>query len=153
MEQKRNRHNANKDSTYMFADENAERQKKRMNLRKKKRRNKRITETAIIITIFIAFVFAAVLIIKGVAGNENIQGTWSVDTVTVYEFGEDGKGALVLPTGRYEFVYTVDKKTEALSINFKKENVTDVSYIYKLDGDTLVLSVDNNEYTLTKVNK
>lgn len=153
MDKKRNRHNANEDLTYMFADDNAERRKKRSNLRKKKRRNKRITETAIIITIFIVFVFAAVLIIKGVGGSGNIKGTWSVDTITVYEFGDDGKGALVLPTGRYDFVYTVDKKAETLSIDFEKENVTDVSYTYKLDGDTLILSVDNNEYKLTKENK
>ncbi len=79
-----------------------------------------------------------------------LLGLWSVDGVTKYRFEQDSRGDLVLPTADYPFTYTIEDGV--IHIDFKNDTLTDASYEFILDGDTLTLDdcASTAQYTLTR---
>lgn len=119
--------------------------------REKLRRKRRRQAGAVIILFLAVLVLGIVLICRGCSTKHSIVGTWDYDTVTVYRFEKNGKGALILPNASYDFSYTVDN--DKISINFESEKATDSTYTYTVKGDKLTLTKDeasNTMYVLTK---
>ena len=81
-----------------------------------------------------------------------IKGFWSYDDVSCYEFGDGGRGALVLPDDRFDFTYTLDE--DKVSIDFDSKNARDITYTYKVSGSTLTLTESGGKsYELHKKEK
>ena len=97
--------------------------------------------------------FLIVLLISIFINRNPLAGKWNMDDVTVYEFGSDHKGALVLPSAEYEFSYKI--KENILYIDFVSDKAKDASYTYQIQGDTLTLEGGNETiqgtYVLKKV--
>lgn len=66
---------------------------------------------------------------------EDVQGSWTLDGVTTYEFSDDSTGALKTDTDDLMFSYTVEGNV--LSLDFENDSVNDASYACNIDGDTL----------------
>ena len=95
--------------------------------------------------ILIAFVFVVVslsLILFWALTRNPIQGEWSVDGVTTYEFYKNGKGSMVLPSAEYSFSYTIEE--DVLYIDFAYEGAKDAQYTFHVEGDSLILEGGNS---------
>ncbi len=68
---------------------------------------------------------------------EDIVGIWTIDGTTVYEFGEDGQGALVLPEHSYSFVYTIE--ADKLLLKFDNSSIGKVIFKIKPADDAIIL--------------
>ena len=98
-----------------------------------------------------ALIVVIVLLCKSCSLDNSITGEWGYDTVTVYRFDKDGKGALELPNGTYAFTYKTDG--EKISVDFENESATDSTYTYTVTEDTLTLvSEDGRTFAMKKVN-
>ena len=90
--------------------------------------------------------------------NNSLIGTYiySIDG-TKYEFKEDGSGSMSSKDFNFEYTYTTHQNI--LTIDFRAEEVHDVKYTYKIDGNELTLtSLEGTisvgkEYKLEKENK
>ena len=74
---------------------------RRVAIRRKRLRRKRIQRGIIALIILAVLIIGIVLICKGCSSGSSITRTWDYDTLTVYRFDKDGKGALELPNRRY----------------------------------------------------
>ena len=81
-----------------------------------------------------------------------LQGRWSMDDITIYEFQEGNQGKMILPSAEYEFTYQI--KDQSVSIDFAYEGAKDAKYIFEVEGDTLILEGGNDTtkgtYTLDR---
>ena len=124
---------------------------RRVAIRRKRLRRKRIQRGIIALIILAVLIIGIVLICKSCSSGSSITGTWDYDTVTVYRFDKNGKGALELPNGTYAFTYKTDG--EKLSVDFENESATDSTYTYTVTGDTLTLvSEDGRTFAMKKAN-
>lgn len=97
-----------------------------------------------------SLIVGIVLLFKSCSDNKSITGKWDYDTVTVYRFDKDGKGALELPNDIYAFTYKTDG--DKLSVDFENESATDSTYTYTVIKDTLTLvSDDGRTFAMKKV--
>lgn len=100
--------------------------------------------------VLMSLIIGIVLLCKSCSADNSISGKWDYDTVTVYRFDKDGKGALELPNDTYAFTYKTDG--DKLSIDFENESATDSTYTYTVTKDTLKLvSEDGRTFEMKKV--
>ena len=78
-----------------------------------------------------------------------LVGKWNYDDTTIYEFGEDGRGSLILPLNSYSFSYKDDNGT--LFIDFSDDTAEDKTYTYEISDDILLLTGDGTEYRFIRV--
>lgn len=90
--------------------------------------------------------------------NNSLIGTYIYNTDgTRYEFKEDGNGSMSSKEFNFEYTYTTQQNI--LTIDFLAEEVHDVKYTYKINGNELTLtSLEGTisvgkEYKLEKENK
>lgn len=126
--------------------------------RRRMRRNKRRLRIAFAALVILLLVSVILIIVKSCSSSGNyFVGKWHIDEVTGYEFDKDGKGALVLPSSRYDFAYTYDDNT--VKINFVSDMATDAEYYYTFTDDNKKLELKGKEgtysgtYQLIKENK
>lgn len=122
--------------------------RKAKRLRKQKRRKQLLFSIAILLAFFIVLSVTLVIIHQ----KNPLEGKWYMDEVTAYEFYDDGKGAMVLPSAEYEFTYSITDNN--LSIDFNYEGAKDAQYIFTIEGNTLTLEGGNTTtqgtYVLSK---
>lgn len=68
---------------------------------------------------------------------DKLEGTWSYDDVTVYEFDGKGKGSLILPSSQYAFKYQLKKNK--IHLDFESDRAKDSDYEYSVEGDQLTI--------------
>lgn len=110
----------------------------------------------IVISILVATVLAvSLLIVIFVKINPDldlIQGSWTYDQYTQYEFDGKGKGYMQLETERYDYTYRIAETK--LYIDFTNEAVRDCTYEFSIQGDVLTMTGEEGttrgQYTLTK---
>lgn len=97
----------------------------------------------------ILLIIGIILIVNAHNKTKPLIGRWSYDDATVYEFGEDGQGSLILPLNSYSFSYKEDNGT--LIIDFSDDMAEDKNYTYQVSGDTLLLiGNDGSEYQFVR---
>lgn len=102
----------------------------------------------------VVIVAAVVLIVLLISGSrpDALQGSYSVDDYTGYEFDGHGSGAMCLgESTRYEFTYTVEEDT--LTLDYEDTAITNAVYTFRLEGDKLIITSQNSDagtFTLTK---
>ncbi len=111
--------------------------------RYRKRRRSKIWILAVVIAAIMLFVFIRVSWLSG----DKLEGTWSIDEITSYQFDGNGKGALVLPDKTYEFLYAIEE--DQLRIDFINANARDFQYSFTIDGDYLILSGGEGKESIT----
>lgn len=99
--------------------------------------------------------FAALLLAESfINGEDELCGSWSPDSITVYKFDGKGSGSLNLPENSYPFTYEI--KDNSLKIDFESESARDITYSFTVKGGKLSLvSVEKGKeitYLLTKKN-
>lgn len=103
-------------------------------------------------TVILLIAFLVVLLIKTCSSKSPLKGKWNLDGITKYEFYDDVKGAMVLPSSIYEFTYKIEENK--VIIDFVAENANDAEYEFSVDGKTLTLTGGNKAtqgiYKLTK---
>ena len=124
---------------------------RRKKIRQRKLRIQRRIAAGVAFAILILII---VLIAKGCSGSKNdIVGTWSLDNLTVYHFEKDSTGAMLLSNSRYDYSFKV--KGENLHIDYKDDILVDGSYLFTVEGDTLILiggeGTSGATYELTRV--
>ena len=105
----------------------------------KKRERLAIALAAIAIVVILVVGF---LLIKSLRKDE-LFGTWSYDSITVYYFDGKGNGELQLPLGNYEFRYQITDGT--VSVDFVSEAAKDAQYAYEVQGNVLTLIGSNGQ--------
>lgn len=98
--------------------------------------------------LLLLLVSIALMIHSCVSANP-LVGNWKMDSMTSYEFYEDGQGALVVPRGKYPFAYTMED--DLLTIDFYDENAHDSQFTYQLDDNVLTLVGGNKDLKGTYV--
>lgn len=122
---------------------------RRLAAKRKRQLRKRIRTGIIALLVLAVLIIGIVLICKSCSADKSIVGTWDYDTVTVYRFDKNGKGALELPNGSYEFSYNIDE--DKLIIDFISESASDSTYTFYINNDALTLISDGNSYILKKI--
>ncbi|MCI8373092.1 MAG: hypothetical protein HFI75_12020 [Lachnospiraceae bacterium] len=79
------------------------------------------------------------------SGKDELEGTWDIDGVTVYQFDGEGSGVLLLPSAEYRFQYNL--QGQRLTIDFADQDAGDAEYEYKRKGDTLVFITGQGSHT------
>ena len=124
-----------------------EENKTRSKSRKKKKRKLPIF---IFFILVIAIVVCAIIYIpkikeqsKQAKLKKQLLGSWTTDGYTVYEFYEEGEGALKIPMADYVFSYTIDENK--VSIDFENEKSIDSDYEFSFEGKTydILLAIDS----------
>ncbi len=88
-------------------------------------------------------------VIKGGGRNASeVEGIWSLDGNTVYEFDGRGRGIMLTAVDNYTFVYSAENGD--LVVDFDIDDAMDARYTYTVSGDTLTLSRGGQEYKFTK---
>lgn len=120
--------------------------------RKKARRRRRI-RYCLFAAALIVIVLGILLCCKSCSSEKrSIVGAWDYDSVTIYRFDRNGKGALVLPYESYDFRYRIEEGK--LHIDFESEKATDASYDYIVDNDSLTLTkigASNEIYAFNRI--
>ncbi len=111
---------------------------------RKRRKRKNRTPLLLAVLAFILVVLVVLAVFLSSQDNNPIQGKWDMDGVTVYEFGDSGRGSLILPSAQYDFTYKISD--DDLQILFEYEGAKDAKYSFKVEGDTLTL-IGGNETT------
>lgn len=108
----------------------------------KRKKKKFLLKLGLIIfsLIFIMSIVGITLSLFSLKTKRAICGVWSYDTITVYQFEENGNGNLILPENRYPFTYQIDR--DLLFLDFEEENLTDITFQYSVNKNTL--SIINN---------
>ena len=120
-----------------------------------KSKNKDRKEEGKIKVLFILNIVVLIVIgIFYVANNkkkDNLEGNWSVDGITFFEFDGKGNGKLKVPTDEYKFSYTISHNE--VYLDYESDKATDSDYEYSFDGNKLVfkgIKATTGTYTLTK---
>lgn len=136
------------------------------NVRRMKRshRNKKKKSRIKIVVLLVLIVFAVIGIIflkpKKNSNQSNftaeekklvatLVGKWTTDGNTVYEFNEDGSGALIVPVANLPFTYKFENNQ--LFIDFENEDSDDTSYEYKIENNKLTMSNSNGIFEFNRV--
>lgn len=113
--------------------------RRRKKLREKKRRKRKRIITSFVVVILIILVALGIKLAFDRFYRDELEGTWTPDESTYYQFDGKGRGALIVQPSRYRFSYTY--KDGRLSIDFDSEKATDADYMVTLEGDELTLSI------------
>ncbi len=106
---------------------------------KRKKRNRIIRRSilgASCVVLFIVMVFC-------LTKRDDLKGVWNFDNVTLYRFDGNGKGAMVLPTSEYSFLYEINDNK--VFIDFEDENAQDYTYSFRIEKKKLFLSGGEGE--------
>lgn len=114
----------------------------------KKRKLKKKNILVLLCLILIISIVLIFLFLKKDKYINKIEGTWTTDNVTVYQFNDDNTGTLILPLKNYKFVYKIDEKS--LFIDFENEKSEDSEYTYTFEDDKLILEGKNGKFTFSK---
>lgn len=121
--------------------------------RTEERRNRTIPTGAWVIGLsilaVILLVVGIILIVNALKETDPLVGKWNYDDTTIYEFGEDGRGSLILPLNSYSFSYKDDNGS--LFIDFSDDTAEDKTYTYEISDDILLLTGDGTEYRFIRV--
>lgn len=103
--------------------------------RRRRRRRKLNPRFVVLMAILLAILIAIVFCIRSCGSKPAIVGRWDLDGTTVYEFREDGKGALILMNAEYEFHYEIEENN--VHIDFVDEGGLDADYTFELEDNLL----------------
>ena len=78
----------------------------------------------------------------------DLEGKWSLDDVTIYEFDGLGRGIMLTGVDNYTFLYSAEDGK--LCIDYDIDGGTDKEYDYTIDGDTLTPTSGSKTYVFTK---
>lgn len=102
--------------------------------RRRRRRRKRNPQTVILMALLVAaLIFVAIGLIR--YNRTTLEGRWDLDGTTVYEFNDDGTGALVLLNAEYEFSYEI--KDDVLTIDFLDDYALDARYTFTIEKNIM----------------
>jgi hypothetical protein len=120
--------------------------------RRRRRRRKLNPRFIALMAVLLAMLIGIALGIRS-CSKPKLTGRWNIDGTTVYEFGKNGKGALILMTARYEFHYEIDGDT--LKIDFIDDAALDAKYTFEVDKKVLFMTGGpgdaRSEYVLNKI--
>ena len=91
----------------------------------------------IIILFLLVIIIGIFIVIKNNNNKDNLEGSWTTDGVTIYEFNGKGNGVLKVPKEEYKFSYAVN--SDKLYIDFVSIKAKDSDYEYTLQNDILTL--------------
>ena len=123
----------------------------------RKKKKSKLLIFILLIIIIVVIVCSVIFISKPKENHEQnklekgLLGSWTTDGYTVYEFYEDGNGALKIPMSDYTFSYTIDENK--VSIDFENEKSIDSDYEFSFEDEKLILKGINKTsgtYTFTK---
>ncbi len=117
--------------------------------KKRKQSNGRLLVLLMGVCSLVLLVLSLILIIHSCTSRNPVVGSWKLDSMTTYEFYDDGKGALIVPKGNYSFTYTLDD--DKLSIDFHDENALDSEFVYEVEDDVLTMVGGNKAIKETYV--
>ena len=103
--------------------------------RRRRRRRKLNPRFVVLMAILLAILITIVFCIRSCGSKSTIVGRWDLDETTVYEFREDGKGALILMNAEYEFHYAIEENI--VHIDFVDEGCLDADYTFALEDNLL----------------
>lgn len=119
---------------------------------RRRRRRKLNPRFVALMAVLLAMLIGIALGIRS-CSKPKLTGRWDVDGTTVYEFGKNGQGALVLMTAQYEFHYEIDGDT--LKIDFIDDAALDARYTFEVDKNILFMTGGpgdaRSEYVLNKI--
>lgn len=119
----------------------------------RRRRRKLNPRFVIFVAGLLALSITMILVLRSCT-KPSIVGRWNLDGTTVYEFEEQGRGALVLMSGEYEFQYEIED--DILKIDFIDEIALDATYSFELQKDVLFLTGGpgdaKSQYALQRMN-
>ena len=78
-----------------------------------------------------------------------LVGKWTTDGNTVYEFNDDGSGALIVPVANLPFTYKFENNQ--LFIDFENEDSEDLFYTYEVTDTKLTLTSVNGTFEFSRV--
>ena len=113
---------------------------------KHSKKNKSNKRNILINNMFVKTIVLVIIIILISIGFKNfkknqideLQGTWTTDGVTIYEFDGKGEGNLKLPASEYKFIYSIDGNN--VHIDFENEKATDSDYSFVFEGNNMILN-------------
>lgn len=125
---------------------------KRAGSRNKHNAKKRMLR--ILVSAGVLLLFVGIICLRGCSEPSPVAGVWDLDGITSYEFKDNGKGKMILPSSEYQFKYDIEG--ELLRIDFEYEGARDAEYLFTATEDKLVLDGGNSftrgVYILTKQN-
>lgn len=134
------------------------RRMKRSHRNKKKKSRIRI----VVLVVLIVFAIIGIIIFKSKKNkNESnftaeekkvvatLVGKWTTDGNTVYEFNEDGSGAMIVPVANLPFTYKFENNQ--LFIDFENEDSDDTYYTYEVTETKLTLKSINGTFEFNRV--
>ena len=77
-----------------------------------------------------------------------LVGKWTTDGNTVYEFNEDGSGAMIVPVANLPFTYKFENNQ--LFIDFENEDSDDTYYTYEVTETKLTLKSINGTFEFNR---
>ena len=119
----------------------------------KSRHNKRKRNIAKFIFVLVFIIIIGFIIFSVIKGNkkDGLEGTWTVDGITNYEFDGKGNGKLKVPTNEYKFTYVL--QNNKIYMDYESDKATDSDYEYSLENGKLELKgikSTTGTFTLTK---
>ena len=77
-----------------------------------------------------------------------LEGSWALDDVTIYEFDGKGRGIMLTAVDNYTFLYSAENGKVA--IDYDGDGGTDREYTYTIDGDHMTFTLGDAKYVFTK---
>lgn len=116
---------------------------------KRKINKKAIILIVLILVIAITTIMAFTLKKDKKEENKEFYGLWTIDGYTDYEFSENNKGKLIIPSKEYVFTYTIEENK--ICIDFENETSIDRCYEYEFKDECLILKRDDGlEHKFTR---
>ena len=97
--------------------------------RHRRRRRRRNPQFVILMSLL---ALALIILVVGIFryNRTTLDGRWDLDGSTVYEFGDDGNGSLILMNAEYEFSYVIED--DMLMIDFVDDYALDARYTFTI---------------------
>lgn len=115
---------------------------------------KKLGKYLILIVILIIAIIAISIMIKDDSikvTDERLIGAWTTDGTTVYEFENNGRGTMKVPSSEYKFTYVTNNNK--IYIDFESDKATDSDFEYTFEEDKLIfkgIKSTTGTYTFTK---
>lgn len=106
--------------------------------RRSRRRKRKLNPRFVIMLAVLLFLLIGIAIGIRSCTKPTIKGRWDLDGTTIYEFGKDGRGALVLMTKEYEFSYKIEG--DMIYIDFTDEMALDAKYTFEVKDKMLFMT-------------
>ena len=113
--------------------------------RKRKQEQRKRLRLMIDISAIILVVLLAVLLFFHFGGKDDLAGTWGAND-TFFEFNGKGKGVWIQGDEIEKYTYEINRDT--VSVDFKRENVRDLTYTFSIEDGKLTL-IDSAGQALT----